>query len=58
MADPIGSLLARAVDGRAAVDAPYLVEGIGASRPSPIFEAGRGVVDAVEQLRSILLAPG
>jgi cysteine synthase len=49
LADPVGSVLAEFVrSGRPYGDGPYLVEGIGASRPPEIFD--RGVIDAVESV--------
>jgi cysteine synthase len=49
LADPIGSGLARwVVDGVVGPDAPYLVEGIGTSKPPEILD--RGVIDASESV--------
>jgi cysteine synthase len=49
LADPVGSLLAHAVDASLpAEDRPYLVEGIGSSRPPEIFDAR--LVDRVERV--------
>ena len=49
LADPIGSGLARWVtDGVVGPDAPYLVEGIGTSRPPDVLD--RSVIDASESV--------
>jgi cysteine synthase len=49
LADPIGSGLARWVlDGVVGSDAPYLVEGIGTSRPPEILD--RSVIDSAESV--------
>jgi cystathionine beta-synthase len=49
LADPIGSALANAVDPAVPrCDAPYRVEGIGASKPPEILD--RDVIDGVEQV--------
>ena len=49
LADPIGSGLARwAVEGVVGKDAPYLVEGIGTSKPPDILD--RTVIDGAESI--------
>ena len=49
LADPVGSGLARwVVDGVVGADAPYLVEGIGTSKPPAILD--RTVIDAAESV--------
>jgi cysteine synthase len=49
LADPIGSGLARWVtEGVLGADAPYLVEGIGSSKPPSILD--RTVIDAAESI--------
>jgi cysteine synthase len=49
LADPVGSALAEWVEtGRRGADAPYAVEGIGASEPPALL--GRAVIDAAERV--------
>jgi cysteine synthase len=48
LADPVGSLLADAVDGAGGSDAPYAIEGIGQSAPPVVLDYT--VVDAAERV--------